>query len=293
MKPRWPWQAAPQIRFAGIADLPEILQLCALDPVAHVLAEVRIRHALGANKLAPGELLRYPDTGPIEAACWVGANVVPINATNNSEAITAFAHQLRNHPGNYASVVGESQAVLALWQVLESSGMRAREVRTSQPSMVLDVAASGNIDRAVRRATLADYPSLLPACVAMFREEIGYSPLSDDGAYQARVRHLISQGRMFVKRIGEPAGPGQGELIFKAEIGALTAQVAQVQGVWTHPDHRGHGYASAGMARLVELTLGHVAPLVSLYVNDYNRAALRVYQKVGFRQVGEYATVLL
>ena len=32
---------------------------------------------------------------------------------------------------------------------------------------------------------------------------------------------------------------------------------------------------------------------MSLYVNDYNAAALALYQSLGFRQVGLFATVLL
>ena len=35
------------------------------------------------------------------------------------------------------------------------------------------------------------------------------------------------------------------------------------------------------------------APLVSLYVNDYNQAARRLYERLGFRQVGDFTTVLL
>jgi predicted GNAT family acetyltransferase len=34
------------------------------------------------------------------------------------------------------------------------------------------------------------------------------------------------------------------------------------------------------------------APSVSLYVNDYNVRAVRTYERVGFRQVGTFATVL-
>ena len=34
------------------------------------------------------------------------------------------------------------------------------------------------------------------------------------------------------------------------------------------------------------------APVVSLYVNDYNRAAQQVYARCGFRRVGTFATVL-
>jgi predicted GNAT family acetyltransferase len=46
------------------------------------------------------------------------------------------------------------------------------------------------------------------------------------------------------------------------------------------------------VATVVEHGLSTIAPTVSLYVNDYNRRAISVYRKVGFEQVGEYATVL-
>jgi predicted GNAT family acetyltransferase len=34
-----------------------------------------------------------------------------------------------------------------------------------------------------------------------------------------------------------------------------------------------------------------MVPTVSLYVNDYNLAARATYARVGFQQVGEFATV--
>jgi predicted GNAT family acetyltransferase len=46
------------------------------------------------------------------------------------------------------------------------------------------------------------------------------------------------------------------------------------------------------MAAVVELALRDIAPVVSLYVNDYNAAARSAYRRVGFREVGEFATVL-
>jgi predicted GNAT family acetyltransferase len=45
------------------------------------------------------------------------------------------------------------------------------------------------------------------------------------------------------------------------------------------------------MADVIRLSLA-VAPVVSLYVNDYNERALRTYARVGFHTVGEFATVL-
>ncbi|GAB3972234.1 hypothetical protein GCM10027615_32790 [Plantactinospora veratri] len=46
------------------------------------------------------------------------------------------------------------------------------------------------------------------------------------------------------------------------------------------------------MAAVVRDALARVAPTVSLYVNDYNAPARRVYERCGFRSVGTFATVL-
>ena len=46
------------------------------------------------------------------------------------------------------------------------------------------------------------------------------------------------------------------------------------------------------VAAVVADVRARLAPTVSLYVNSYNTAALATYGRVGFRQVGTYATVL-
>jgi hypothetical protein len=80
--------------------------------------------------------------------------------------------------------------------------------------------------------------------------------------------------------------------VFKAEVGAVCATVCQVQGVWVPPDLRGRGLSAPGMATVVRLAQATLAPIVSLYVNDYNDAARRTYERVGFSQVDTFATVL-
>jgi predicted GNAT family acetyltransferase len=80
-------------------------------------------------------------------------------------------------------------------------------------------------------------------------------------------------------------------VIFKADLGSVSAGVTQVQGVWLDPTLRGRGLAPAMMAAVVHYAR-RIAPVVSLYVNDFNAAARATYAKVGFRQTGEFATVL-
>jgi predicted GNAT family acetyltransferase len=147
--------------------------------------------------------------------------------------------------------------------------------------------SSVEIDHDVRYSNLSDLEDLVPACIAMFTEEVGISPTINGGgnAYRNRISELVSSRRSFVKYSGS-------ELVFKAEIGTVGAGVAQIQGVWVKPEYRGKGISVSAMAAVVKLVLANVAPVVSLYVNDYNEVALKTYRSVGFEQVDTFATVL-
>jgi hypothetical protein len=142
-------------------------------------------------------------------------------------------------------------------------------------------------DPLVRRVRPDEIDILWPACVAMFTEEVGVSPTSGDGgaSYRARLEQLIRSGRAFARIEG-------GEVIFKAEIGAVTPQVCQVQGVWVRPQSRGQGLAAPGMAAVVVEAARSIAPLVSLYVNDFNAPARAAYRRAGFTEAGRLMSVL-
>ena len=99
------------------------------------------------------------------------------------------------------------------------------------------------------------------------------------------MQELVSAGRSFARI-------DNGEVMFKAEVGAVTRDTCQVQGVWVNPSLRGRGLSESGMAAVVDICLRELAPTVSLYVNDFNVAARKSYQSVGFRDVGEFASVL-
>jgi hypothetical protein len=83
-----------------------------------------------------------------------------------------------------------------------------------------------------------------------------------------------------------------GSVLFKAEIGAVSRAACQVQGVWVAPAHRGRGIGTAGTAAVVEYARTALAPVVSLYVNGFNGPARAAYRRVGFREVGRFASVL-
>ncbi|HEX4698629.1 MAG TPA: GNAT family N-acetyltransferase [Actinomycetes bacterium] len=266
-------------------DLPEVNEILSRDPVADVFVASRVQ-AVGLDPARlGGEMWGFVADGRLEALCHAGANLVPVQA--GDEAVRAFADRARRQGRRCASIVGDRAAVAALWAELEPAWGPAREVRDPQPLMAISAAPHVAPDPGVRPVGMADLDVLLPACVAMFTEEVGISPLGVDGgvAYRGRVAELVRAGRAFA-RIED------GRVLFKAEVGSASTAACQVQGVWVPPELRGRGLAEPGMAAVVEQAREGVAPVVSLYVNDYNEAARRTYRRVGFTDVGAFMSVL-
>ncbi|NKY39349.1 GNAT family N-acetyltransferase [Cellulomonas septica] len=280
-------------------DLRAALAVCALDPVAAVLATARLEQAtVSGLRTAGGTLWGFEHDGALRAVCWAGANVVPVVPTDDPQlaarALDAFAGLARAQGRRCSSIVGSADMVLGLWDRLSRTWPAAREVRADQPSMVIDHEPRLAPDPTVRRSRVEEYDLVLPACIRMFTEEVGYSPAGGPGGpYETRVRGLVGAGRSFVRVEREDGRRGPRDtIVFKAELGAVAGGVAQVQGVWVTPERRGEGLSEAGMAAVVQLARSAETPVVSLYVNGYNHRALAAYRAVGFRQVGTYATVL-
>jgi hypothetical protein len=278
------------LRTAGVRvldgrDLDEVLALLRRDPVADCFVAARIE-AVGLDPWRLGaEMWGYGERGRLESICYAGANLVPVQAT--TDAVRAFADRARRQGRRCSSIVGPAKQVLDLWRILQPHWGKARDVRETQPLLSIGRPPQGDIDPDVRLVQPEEIEVLMPACIAMFTEEVGVSPLVGDGGalYRARVEELISTGRAFA-RIED------GVVVFKAEVGAATRAACQVQGVWVHPSLRGQGVGTAGMAAVVQGAQQSIAPIVSLYVNDFNAAARRSYEKVGFQQVGTFASVL-
>ena len=266
-------------------DVDEVLGLLARDPVADTFVSARIE-AVGLDAWRLGaEIWGYGERGRLESLCYSGANLVPVQAT--SEAVRAFADRARRQGRRCSSIVGPSKPVLELWKLLQPHWGRARDVREAQPLLAIDGPPRVEPDPEVRLVQREEIDVLMPACIEMFTEEVGVSPLLGDGGtlYRARVEELIATGRAFARL-------EDGCVVFKAEVGAATRAACQVQGVWVHPSLRGRGVGTAGMAAVVRSAQASIAPVVSLYVNDFNVSARRSYDKVGFREVGTFASVL-
>lgn len=252
------------------------------DPVGCCMVAARVESAgldpsrLGGRMWGHGSALR--------GLCFAGPNIVPLRG--GPDAMRAFADRAVSERHSCSSIVGPGRQVLDLWNYLEPHWAPAREVRPDQPLLVLNRPPAVPADPLVRPVRPDELDRYLPAAIAMFSEEVGVDPRAPDGgaAYRARVAENIAAGRAFARF-------EDGEVVFKAEIGALSAQVGQLQGVWVTPERRGHGIGTRGTAAVVEW-VHRAGRAASLYVNSFNRAALAAYDEVGFTRVGAFATVL-
>ncbi len=63
-------------------------------------------------------------------------------------------------------------------------------------------------------------------------------------------------------------------------------QVWMIGGVYTHPNHRNKGYSILATSAVTEEALKH-AEAAALFVRSDNYPAIRVYEKIGYKKIGE------
>lgn len=276
---------SPSVRVLEDRDLPALEALIARDPVRNLFLSARVT-TLGLEPMHLGAVVRGWFSGDeLVSACHVGANLVPVEATD--EAVEAFAEAIgpRRHT---ASIMGEATSTLALHRALSERRPQdwghPRVIRASQPLMVIDEDPGIPGDERIGFITAQHTEAYLRSAVAMYTEEIGVSPLGRGSSYPGYVRSLIAARRA----MGAVAGDA---VWFKSDIGAAHGEHCQIQGVWLDPALRGRGLSVPAMAQVVRLARTRHR-VVSLYVNDFNTPARALYARVGFQQVGEFATVL-
>lgn len=270
-------------RVSVVRDAAAVARVFADDPVGSCMVSARVAdHGIEPNGIG-GEL--WTRRRAEESLCYAGANLIPLRGATAD--LHAFADKAMSSARRCSSLVGRAELVLPMWQRLESAWGPARDVREQQPLLALSGPPICAPDPGVRRVRADELDAYLVAAIDMFIGEVGIDPRLGDGGrgYRRRVAGLIAAGRAWARF-------EHGEVVFKAEVGSESPAVGQIQGVWVHPECRGRGLGTAGTATLASAIVagGRIA---SLYVNSYNTVARAAYAKVGFAQVGTFATVLL
>jgi GNAT superfamily N-acetyltransferase len=76
------------------------------------------------------------------------------------------------------------------------------------------------------------------------------------------------------------------ELVSYAGSFLQLPQVWMIGGVYTHPDHRNQGYATLATSAVTEEALKN-AKAAALFVRSDNYSAIKAYEKIGYKKIGE------
>ena len=133
-------------------------------------------------------------------------------------------------------------------------------------------------------ATLAELDEIVPHSARMIAGEVGGDPRDANADFRGRTARIVERGWWWRYRV-------DGALAFQCNVGSAAFGTAQLQGVWTPPEMRGHGYATRALGAICDRLLDEYATLC-LYVNDFNTSAIALYERVGFARIGEFQTVL-
>jgi predicted GNAT family acetyltransferase len=270
-------------RVSVVRDAAAVWRVLDDDPVGSCMVAARVAdYGIDPNSIG-GEL--WTRRTPDESLCFAGANLIPLRGATAD--LNAFADEAMSGTRRCSSLVGRADLVMPMWERLESAWGPARDVRDRQPLMALTAHPNCDIDPEVRQVRPDELDAYLVAAVDMFIGEVGVDPRLGDGGrgYRRRVASLIAAGRAWARF-------EQGQVIFKAEVGSQSPGVSQIQGVWVHPEWRGLGLGTAGTATVAAVVVGS-GRIASLYVNNFNAVARAAYARVGFAEVGTFATVLL
>ncbi len=237
----------------------------------------------GHGPAAPDELVLNRDyRGRVTGLVYFGLQLVL--AADDDAALDALAVETRKHRA-LRSFVGPKQAVDGLWERVRSWHVQPAILRPVQPLYALTPAALAELpDIPVRQALPEEAELVTEHSALMILGELGYDPRANRMAFAASVRRAIARGLWWVCI-------ENGELRFQCNVGPRTAATAQLQGVWTPPAQRGHGYAARALAAIAR-RLFATEPTLSLYVNDFNAPAIALYERVGFTRVGTFTTYL-
>jgi hypothetical protein len=132
----------------------------------------------------------------------------------------------------------------------------------------------------IRRAT----PDDISALTTLYTGAAGFELASAEQVRQSMIERVYAL-RTYVAEI-------KGRLVAGASTSAESYNAAMIGGVWTLPAERDHGYSTAVVAALcAELLAEGRCPY--LFYLEHNAPAARVYQKLGFENIGHWTVLYL
>lgn len=218
------------------------------------------------------------DDDVVAAAVWTPPFKAVLSLTDDHEAITALVHDLAHMPTTLPGVTGPvdvSRRFADAWQARHP--VTARVSMAERIYRVEHVVAPADVDGSMRTAT-SDDRALLIGWMSAFMAEVHGD--RDAATTAAMVDSALQTGsRTFY------LWEVEGRPVSTAGISGPTPNGIRLGPVFTPPEERGHGYASAVTAAASQLQLDAGKRFVFLFTDIANPTSNKIYQAVGYEPV--------
>lgn len=248
---------------------------------------------LGLTHNLQRDLYRYGDEMPYMATVEAGGDVVAValrtpphalilTPTDINEALSALAHNIYERWPTLPQINGPSETAarfLLIWEALSGQTghlhMRQRIYKLEQVIPVTGV-------RGEAREAVATDRDLIVRWLKGFQIDCFSRTLPDKDAQDAADRWLSGDGNqaLFIWE-------DDGQPVSMAGYGGTTPNGMRVSYVYTPPEQRRRGYASAVTAAVSQRILGSGKTFCFLYTDMANPTSNKIYQDIGYRSVGD------
>jgi predicted GNAT family acetyltransferase len=257
------------------------LEFLRRDPLVNVYLIARL---IEERTLAASQMIEIRYNGELVLIASLATNIVLGSAPATPRAIcesavAVVAERILARMLPVRAIISPVHLVEELWKHLRSRIDPPTVIRLTQPIYAIRRRFDFPDLYDARYSTTRDVDALVPACAAMHKEEVGIDPLERDAVgYRERIRELVDRKRSLVRVV-------DGIIATKCELSAVTDEAVQLMGVWTNPHYRRRGLMR-GMLREVCGHLFRKGKIVTLFVNDFNKPAVGLYESLGFQRIG-------
>ncbi len=217
----------------------------------------------------------------LAAAVQTPPHNVVLSLSGAPEAFAVFVEDLRGRNEPVPGVIGptaSSRAFAELWQA--ATGQPFQRERAERIYRLEQVNAIIGVPGRMRRAAEADRTLLKEWILAFDREALNApAPDSDEDLNRAVDRYLTEHNMgMYLWEAG-------GAPVAMAGHSGPTPHGMRVGPVYTPPELRGRGYASALVAALSQTLLDHGRQFCFLFTDLANPTSNHIYQTIGYEPV--------
>jgi ribosomal protein S18 acetylase RimI-like enzyme len=221
--------------------------------------------------------------GELEGIALIGR--VILFETGSEAALKVFARV--SHGCDFTRVIlGEQRKIEQFWSHYSTAGQTLRRKRRQLLFEQQWPVPEREPVPALRLATAADLPLILPVTNELIFEESGDKPLeTDPEGFARRWLQRVEQGRVLVWVEND-------RLIFNVDIICETPDVIYIEGVHVHREERGKGYGLRCLSELGRSLLKR-SPSLCLLANENNTGAHAFYRAAGYKLRAYYDTLFL